>query len=131
MAFGRPTGFEEPSARGLVLLTVQRDGDLATSWLEALDAEGIEAELHLRDAASFSPTSSVYPTGAPLVHALFVSGRDRDRAAALLIDLGWDGRGMSSGPRAAWNPLASLPGAVIALLVATFVVAALLAARAA
>ena len=64
---------ESPAARGLVLLTVQREGDLAGAWHEALLGAGLDAELHIRDAASFSPTSSVYPTGAAFVYVLFVA----------------------------------------------------------
>lgn len=90
---------EPPAVRGLVLLTVQREGDLAGAWHEALLATDIDAELHIRDAASFSPTSSVYPTGAPFVYALFVAQADRERAANLLIDLGWDGRGIGGTGR--------------------------------
>ena len=86
-----------PSARGLILLTAQRDGDLAAEWLDALLDAGIEAELHIVDAARFNLTSSAYPTGAPFVYALFVPRAARDRAADTLIDLGWDGRG---APRA-------------------------------
>ncbi len=86
-----------PAARGLILLTAQRDGDLAGEWLDALLDAGIEAELHIEDAARFNLTSSAYPVGVPFVYALFVPRADRDRAADVLIDHGWDGRG---SPRA-------------------------------
>jgi hypothetical protein len=90
-----PTG--EPSERGLVLLTAQRDGDLAGEWLDALLDAGVDAELHIEDAARFNLTSTAYPVGVPFVYALFVPRGARDLAADTLIDLGWDGRG---APRA-------------------------------
>ena len=86
-----------PGARGLILLTVQRDGDRAGEWHGALLDAGIDAELHIEDAAIFNLTSSAYPTGAPFVYALWVPRADGRRAADTLIDLGWDGRG---SPRA-------------------------------
>lgn len=86
-----------PAARGLILLTAQRDGDLAGGWLDALLDAGVDAELHIEDAARFNLTSSAYPVGVPFVYALFVPRVYRDRAADVLIDLGWDGRG---SPRA-------------------------------
>ena len=82
-----------PASRGLILLTAQRDGDLAGEWLDALLDAGIDAELHIEDAARFNLTSSAYPVGVPFVYALFVPRADRDRAADVLIDHGWDGRG--------------------------------------
>lgn len=92
-----PSQDSAPSTQGLVLLTAQRDGDLAGEWLDALLDAGIDAELHIEDAARFNLTSSAYPVGVPFVYALFVPRPDRDRAADVLIDLGWDGRG---SPRA-------------------------------
>lgn len=86
-----------PASRGLILLTAQRDGDLAGAWLDALLDAGIDAELHIEDAARFNLTSSAYPVGVPFVYALFVPRAYRDRAADVLIDHGWDGRG---APRA-------------------------------
>lgn len=92
-----PPAEGDPASRGLILLTAQRDGDLAGDWLDALLHAGIDAELHIEDAARFNLTSSAYPVGVPFVYALFVPRADRDRAADVLIDHGWDGRG---SPRA-------------------------------
>ena len=92
-----PNSDAEPSARGLILLTAQRDGDLAGDWHDALLDAGVDAELHIEDAARFNLTSSAYPVGVPFVYALFVPRAERDQAADVLIELGWDGRG---SPRA-------------------------------
>lgn len=123
---------EPPNARGLVLLTVQREGDLAGAWHEALLGADIDAELHIRDAASFSSTSSVYPTGVPFVYVLFVAKADRERAANVLIDLGWDGRGIGGSGRGPIGRAAAgsaLGGALLALAVSAALVGALLALR--
>lgn len=114
-----------PTSRGLILLTAQRDGDLAGEWLDALLDAGIDAELHIEDAARFNLTSSAYPVGVPFVYALFVPRADRDRAADVLIDLGWDGRGAprSSAMRASGRHLrnvllvAALSLALVAVLI--------------
>ena len=87
----------DPAARGLILLTAQRDGDRAGEWLDALLDAGVDAELHIEDAARFNLTSTAYPVGAPFVYALFVPRADRARAAEALIEAGWDGR---AAPRA-------------------------------
>ena len=127
---------EPPAARGLVLLTVQREGDLAGAWHEALLGAGLDAELHIRDAASFSPTSSVYPTGAAFVYVLFVAKHDRERAANLFIDLGWDGRGIGGTGRglvgrapAGAGLRASLRSALLVLAASLALVVALILLR--
>ncbi len=126
---------EPPAARGLVLLTVQRDGDVAGTWQEALLGADIDVELHIEDAASFSPTSSVYPTGAPFVYALFVTKADRQRAANLLIDLGWDGRGIGGSGRSRTGQASpastgsALRSALLVLGVSLALVAALIVLR--
>ena len=126
---------EPPAARGLVLLTVQREGDLAGAWHEALLGAGIDAELHIQNAASFTPTSSVYPTGAPFVYALFVTKADRERAANELIDLGWDGRGIGgigrsrTGQASRASPGAALRSALLVLAASLALVVALIVLR--
>jgi len=92
-----PNSDVEPAARGLILLTAQRDGDLVGEWHDALLEADIDAELHIEDAARFNLTSSAYPVGVPFVYTLFVPRAERDQAADVLIELGWDGRG---SPRA-------------------------------
>jgi hypothetical protein len=120
---------EPPGARGLVLLTAQRDGDVAGEWHDALLRAGLEAELHIRDAASFNLTSTVYPTGAPFVYVLFVAKDDRERAANVLIDLGWDGRGVHRDGAMRVPQGGALRGALVAIAVGLALAVALILLR--
>ena len=121
---------ERPQQRGLVLLTVEADADVAGERRDALVEAGIDAELHIEDGAGFSPTSSVYPTGSPFVYALFVPRAQREEAAAALIEVGWDGRRSAfAGGRAHVGAGFALRGALIALLAGAAVVVALLLLR--
>lgn len=117
-----------PGQRGLVLLTVEEDAAIAGERCDLLIAEGIEAELHIEHAASFGSRSSVYPSGAPFVYALFVPARQREAAAAALIEAGWDGR-HSSFARTRLDPSWVLRGALLALLAGAALAAALLLLR--
>ena len=119
-----------PQHRGLVLLTVEADADVAGERRDALVEAGIDAELHIEDGASFSPTSSVYPTGSPFVYVLFVPRAQREEAAATLIDAGWDGRRSAfAGGRPHVGAGFALRGALVALLAGAAVVVALLLLR--
>ena len=118
-----------PAARGLVLLTVQRDGDRAGDWHEALLEADIDAELHIEDAAIFNLTSTAYPTGAPFVYALWVPRADGPRAADTLIDLGWDGRGSPRASAMRVPARQSLRSAVIVLAVSLALVAVVILLR--
>ena len=113
-----------------VLLAVARDGDAAERWASALDAAGIEAELRIGDAAHLTPRSSVVigANVAPdqlFAFPLYVRADQRDAAATVLVDQGWDGRfgqlpGGGSGiglPIAVRGALlATLAGGALALL---------------
>ena len=108
-----------------MLLTVEADADVAGERRDALVEAGIDAELHIEDAARFSPTSSVYPSGSPFVYALFVP--QHERAAAALIDAGWDGRRSAfGGGRIPLEPTFLLRGALVALLAGAAVMVLLL-----
>ena len=121
---------EPPGRRGLVLLTVEEDAEIAGDRCDLLIAEGIDAELHIEHAASFGSRSSVYPSGQPFVYALFVPAPQHDAAAAALIESGWDGRrsAFPSG-RSALNPSFVLRGALLALLAGAALAAVLLLLR--
>ncbi len=121
---------EPPNRRGLVLLTVEADADVAGERRDTLVEAGIDAELHIEDGASFSPTSSVYPTGSPFVYALFVPKAQRERAAEALIDAGWDGRRSTfGGGRVRVEAAFALRGALVALFAGAVVVVGLLLLR--
>ena len=122
MTAGPPPGpATPPERRGLVLLSVQRDAAAAGDRRDDLLAAGVDAELHIVDAAAFGPSSSVYPAGAPFAFALFVPAPQRDRAAEALIGADRDGGRSHPGGRA---PLGA-GGLALALLA---LAAALLAA---
>ena len=127
-----PFSEQTPSSRGLVLLTVQQDADVAGSWRAALIEAGVDVELHIEDGASFSATSSLYPThgtSTPWVYALFVPRADRERAAGALIDHGWDGRSGTMAGRWRVDPAFALRGALVSILAGAAVVVALLLLR--
>ena len=131
----RPGSAPEPAAqppgrRGLVLLTVEADAEVAGERCDLLIAEGIDAELHIEHAASFGARSSVYPSGQPFVYALFVPAPQHDAAAAALIESGWDGRRspFTSG-LTRLDPSFVLRGALLALLAGAAVAAVLLLLR--
>lgn len=122
MTAGPPPGpATPPEQRGLVLLTVQGDAAAAGDRRDTLLAAGVDAELHIVDAAAFGPSSSVYPTGAPFAYALFVPAPQRDLAADTLLEAARDGR---RGPPGGGAPLGA-GGLALALLA---LAAALLAA---
>ena len=75
------------------------DEDAAHRWLDALQVAGIPAELHIEDATRLATGSSMFPTGRIFASAVYIAPEYRDRAAALLIDLGWDGRQLGAGQR--------------------------------
>ena len=127
-----PVAEQRPSRRGLVLLTVQQDADVAGSWRDALVEANVDVELHIEDGASFSATSSLYPThgtSTPWVYALFVPRADRERAAGALINHGWDGRSGTMANRWRIGHAFALRGALISILAGATVVVALLLLR--
>lgn len=115
----------EPVA--FVRLTVAREAAIAERWRDALEAAGIEANLEIDDAAyalpgrsplvgiGVSPMTFVYPISVPLP--------DRDRAAAVLIDHGWDGavEGALREPPASTG--STLKAALLALAAAVLIFA--------
>lgn len=111
----------------LVRLTVVRDPVLAERWRDALEAAGIDAVVEMDDAAlalpGRSPLVGIGATPFTLVYPLSVPRSDRDRAAAVLIDAGWNGS--REGDRRATPPSASgaLRGALWALAAAVVVIA--------
>ncbi len=127
-----PFAEQRPSSRGLVLLTIQQDADIAGSWRDALIEADVDVELHIEDGASFSSTSSLYPTygaSTPWVYALFVPRADRDRAASALIDHGWDGRSGTMAGRQRVDLGFALRGALLSILAGAAVVVTLLLLR--
>ena len=104
---------------GRIRLAVLRDPRQAERWQQGLAAAGIDAHVEIDDAQRALPGETLLPGvmggGQPMfVYPLTVPAADRARAAAVLIDLGWDGR--RSGRRHLdATPTTLLRGALIAL----------------
>jgi hypothetical protein len=105
----------------LVPLARTDDEACARAWLAARDAAEVAAELRIEDARKLG-SSSMLPLGPVFATTLYVSGEQRTRAAAVLIDLGWDGRHISSGLRRTPFPLGAFLGGGIAAVIATLAV---------
>ena len=110
----------------LVPFALTADDVAAHHWLEALEEAGIPAELHIEDGSRLVTGSSVFPTGQIFANAIYIAPDCRDRAAAVLIDLGWDGRQLGGGrptgrPRKDWLVAGGAVG--VALLGLTLTVA--------
>ena len=110
------TSVSIPRPPTFVRLAVAADEGEARRWLDALTAAGIEAEARIEDAARLVAASSVFPTGPAFATALYVPSSQRGEAAALLIDLGWQGR-LKPHARPAVGARAALLGAVATALV--------------
>jgi hypothetical protein len=109
----------EADAVAFVRLTVTREPALAERWRDALEAAGIEAFVEIDDASRALPgRSALVGIGAqPLafVYPVSVPAEDRERAAAVLIDHGWDG-GIEGGVRSQpMSPRSSLRAALLAV----------------
>jgi len=104
----------------LVPFALTLDQEAAERWLRALDRAGIEAELRIEDGRALNSGSSVFPTGPIFATALYVAASERERAASVLIDHGWDGRQLGAGHRRRLGDrrTALLGAVVMALLVA-------------
>ena len=100
----------------LVRLAVAGDEDEARRWLDALTRAEIDAELRIEEAARLAAGSSVFPTGPAFATALYVAASRRADAAAVLIDVGWQGRLMPR-PRHTIDPTVAVVGAVVTALV--------------
>jgi len=83
----------------LVPFALTLDDEAAERWAAALEREGIEAELRIEDGRALNSGSSVFPTGPIFATALYVPASERERAASVLIDHGWDGRQLGAGHR--------------------------------
>lgn len=110
----------------MIPLATTDDEPAARRWLVALEAAEIPAELRIEDARRMGNSSSVLPPLGPVfVTTLYVAADRRARAAAVLIDLGWDGRQIGAGVGTRSIPRSSLIGGGIAAAVGA---AALIAA---
>ena len=83
----------------LIPFALTFDDAAAQHWLEALERAGIPAEIHIEDGTRLAAGSSMFPTGRIFASAIYIASDSRERAAALLIDLGWDGRQLGGGHR--------------------------------
>lgn len=83
----------------LVPFALTLDDEAAERWVEALGHAGIEAELRIEDGRALNSGSSVFPTGPIFATALYVAAGQREQAAAVLIDHGWNGRQLGAGHR--------------------------------
>ena len=107
----------------LIPLAFTEDEGAARHWLASLEAAGIPAELRIEDARRMGNSSSVLPLGPVYATALYVAAERRIDAAAVLIDLGWDGRHVSNGLHGRALPLPALLGGAAAALLAALAVA--------
>ena len=99
----------------LVPFALTADEDAAHRWLTVLDEAGIPAQLHIEDGTRLASGSSMFPTGRIFATAVYIAPECRDRAAALLIDLGWDGRQLGGSHRALHMDGRLVAGAVIGI----------------
>lgn len=97
----------------LVRIAVAGDGETAQRWADALTEEGIDAEVHIADAAHLGPGGSIFPAGPSFAYPLLVPADQREAAAAVLVDLGRDG---PFGRRLGMNAELALRGALFAML---------------
>ena len=81
----------------MVPLATSEDESVARRWLGALEDADVPAELRIEDARRMGNSSSMLPLGPVFATTLYVAAERRTQAAAVLIDLGWDGRQI--GPR--------------------------------
>lgn len=102
-------------------VAVAQEVETAERWRDALDGAGIDAQVEIADRQTALPGQSPF-TGlggaAPgFAYPVTVPAEDRERAAAILVDHGWDGGsgargapGVSTGTR--------LKGALVAVAIA-------------
>lgn len=78
-----------------VRVATARDVTTAERWCDALEAAGIDAFVEIDDDRNVpggsSPVITTY-IGPRFVYPVSVPAAERDRAAAVLIDHGWNGR---------------------------------------
>ncbi len=98
-----------------VQLAVTDDEATARAWVAALDAADIPVELRIEDARRLGNTSTMFPFGPVFATALYVKSDHRVDAAAVLIDLGWDGRRLAGGLRTTSIPTRAILGSVVAV----------------
>ena len=118
-----------------MLLAVARDGETAARWASALEDAGLEADVRIDDAVALTKGSSMWPIVSPgggghqlFAYPLFVPRGEREAAASVLVDQGWDGRfGQTpAGGRSAIGLNVALRGALFAVLSGVAVVLFLL-----
>ena len=110
-----------------VLLAVARDGETAEQWTAALADAGVDAQARIGDAVQLTKGSSFWPAMNPgdglFAFPLFVRAEQRQEAASVLVDRGWDGRSgwpePEGGRRLGLD--VALPGALLATLVGALV----------
>jgi hypothetical protein len=107
----------------MIPLAFTEDEAAARHWLATLEAAAIPAELRIEDARRMGTSSSILPLGPVYATALYVAAERRTEAAAVLIDLGWDGRHVSGGLDRKTLPTAALLGGALAATVAALAVA--------
>lgn len=118
--------FIEQGGERWTLLAVARDAETAELWRESLEAFQIGAEIRIGDAAHLTTRSSVIigansPAGDMLfAYPIFVPAEQRERAAAVLIDNGWDGR-FGSVNRAQGMDTTTLVRGTIAILAGSII----------
>jgi len=119
-----------------MMLAVARDVDTAEAWQDALDQADIASEIRLEDAVitgrSSATTYANAPSGDQLFsYGLWLAATERERAAQVLIDAGWDGlygQSQHQGRRPAMSAGYVLRGTLVALVAATIFISVLLRA---
>ena len=108
-----------------VPFAVTDDETMARRWVAALDAAGVPVELRIEDARRLGTTSTMLPFGPVFATALYVSADRRADAAAVLIDVGWDGRRVGGGLRNSGAfPAHAVLGSVVAVTLSGLALAA-------
>lgn len=105
------------------------DAAMARRWLTALEAAAVPVELRIEDARRLGTTSSVLPFGPVFATALYVAADRRADAAAVLIDLGWDGHRVGGGLRGRALPVHALIGSAVAAMLSGLALAAAMLLR--
>lgn len=121
-----------PGRARLRRFAVAASGETAERWLALLDAAGIEAAVRIEDARAFGFGSRAYP-GLPaeslFAHGLYVAPGQQAAAARVLIEAGWDGRRIDGRMADQLVPARVVIVGALATVLATAVLALLLAWR--
>ena len=112
----------------MIVIAVTPNEEQAERWADALRKSGIEVEVHIGDARTLTPSTSLDAAGGPVetlfAYPLYVPAASGEQAMRILIKLGWD---KSPGERVvdsgASIPLSLMLAALMAGAMAIFFIA--------